>query len=259
MNTIATFFASIIALFSGLLGHTSPPTVIQQPVSNIVAISATTSTQQSLKIDENNVSTSSSSQSNEALIWSDEKNKYTSSNGTIYINGVQIKDADQKSFQIITQAPFRSGPQADPSSGIAHYSKDQNNVYYDGKVIQNADEKSFVVVWSDKVGIGSEQIYAQDIHNAYYKGETLVPKADVASFNPLGEMYSCWRVDGNYSMDKSHIYYKNTEVIGADVSTFNSEYEGQYATDKSHVFLEGKIVPNADPATFKFPICDGEG
>lgn len=41
MNTLATFFASILALFSGLLGHTSPPTTAQQPVSNVTTISET--------------------------------------------------------------------------------------------------------------------------------------------------------------------------------------------------------------------------
>ncbi len=38
MNTLATFFASIIALFSGLVGHTFPPTTIQQPRGEVTQI-----------------------------------------------------------------------------------------------------------------------------------------------------------------------------------------------------------------------------
>ncbi len=45
MNTLATFFASIIALFSGLLGHSSPLTTIQQPLGEVTqVIEATSST-----------------------------------------------------------------------------------------------------------------------------------------------------------------------------------------------------------------------
>ncbi len=47
MNTLATFFASIIALFSGLLGHASPPTTTQQPVNVVSKINGTASSSMS--------------------------------------------------------------------------------------------------------------------------------------------------------------------------------------------------------------------
>lgn len=43
MNTLATFFASIIALFSGLLGHVSPLTILSQPVNEVTQIIKTSS------------------------------------------------------------------------------------------------------------------------------------------------------------------------------------------------------------------------
>ncbi|MFA5132210.1 MAG: DKNYY domain-containing protein [Candidatus Paceibacterota bacterium] len=246
MNTLATLFAGIIALFSGLFGHTAMSTQSQQ-----VSVPATaTTTQQNSKIVETNVSTSSSLQLDGLVIWSDEKHKYTSGNGNVYFDGLKIEDAEQKSFQIIDQNPFPTRRYS--GENIAHYSKDKNKVYYDGKVIQSADGTSFVVVWPDV--LGTEQVYAQDVSNSYYKGEVILPKVDSASFKPLGVLSNGWRVGGNYSRDKSHIYYKSAEVIGADLSTFNSEYEDGYAADKNKVFLEGVVVPNMDPKKFIFPV-----
>ncbi len=249
MNTLATFFASIIALFSGLFGHTTVTTQMQKAP---VPITVTT-TQQSATTSEITTSTSGNLQLKDQVIWSDEFNKYIVYNKGVFYNEKEIEDADSESFQIVTQNPFPVYKNS--GENIAHYAKDKNKVYYDGEVMQGANVLDFEVIWASSVGIpGTEQVYAQDLENVYYKGKVLIPKADPKSFKQLGALSTNWRTVGNYSLDKNHIYYENKEVEGVDKLSFSSEYEDGYASDKSHVFLKGKIVPNVYPEKFNFPV-----
>ncbi len=86
MNTLATFFASIIALFSGLLGHTSPPTIEQQPVSNVATISETASS----TISQNNTNSASTTTTSNSILSKESAKKilFVDKDNLIHIKNV---------------------------------------------------------------------------------------------------------------------------------------------------------------------------
>jgi len=69
---------------------------------------------------------------------------------------------------------------------------------------------------------------------------------------------------GDYGRDKTHVYYNENIIKGADPDSFEvlvfergskkyfgPNYEKSYSKDKSHVYHRGKIIDKADPASFK--------
>lgn len=215
-----------------------------------ISTGTTTVSLQKLSAGDTNDVIPSASKPKDMIVWADEMSNYSSHGGSIYLNGAKIEGADVQSFQIVMENPFPRGKY--DGAGLVHYAKDKNNVYYDGKVIHGAISQNFRVVWTD--AIESEQVFAVDEMNVYYRGKVLEPKAEPKYFVPLAALSNGWRVGGSYSHDRNHIYYENKGVDGADLHTFNSEYEDGYASDKDHVFLKGKVVPGVAPNDFIFPI-----
>lgn len=207
---------------------------------------------------------------------------YMENNNNIYIHSKhlgpkQIEKADPETFEVLEY-------------GYSAYSKDKNNVYFIDRIIKNADPQIFEIIQ------GGNKEYAKDKLYIYCQGEVLegfcqipgskyitdgkdiyllpyrskVPNADIASFEPIDEMYA---------KDRKKLYYNTHPVKGFDISTFIYLYPGiiadrnnvyksgnidreidaptlqkiddKYFKDKNHVYLGYMIVEDADPDTFR--------
>ena len=268
MNTLATFFASIIALFSGLLGHTPPPAIIQQPVNvvsqineiatpaNVITASSTNSTY----VNRENVSlvSSSSNFTNYKNYNYDPNNpaentEYVKSGSVIYFNGNKIVGADIDTFQLVDLDKFREEGSNNKGEGDpqVNYSKDKNKVYYNGKIINDADPTTFNFIYTGAFW----QEFGKDKNHIFYRGD-IIAGADIKSFN-AGYARHTYVSEGSgpYSFDKNNVFYGTSSILEADLKTFTDVACG-IMKDKNHYYVEGKIVSGLNESTFKYPDCD---
>jgi len=131
------------------------------------------------------------------------------------------------------------------------YFKDKNGVYYiekrvgvikktDSK-IYNADINTFEVL--------NEYFMAKDKNNVYYEGKS-VNVEDPNSFVKIGRYFK----DNNsvYSISGGN-FVKHEEIDGCsyELIKYDNKYDWKgYSKDKSHVYYRNKIIEGADPETF---------
>lgn len=60
------------------------------------------------------------------------------------------------------------------------------------------------------------------------------------------------RLNDNYALDHTTVYYQNTPLPGANPATFRL-LDDNYVADDKHVYFCHKLVEGADPATFESP------
>lgn len=81
--------------------------------------------------------------------------------------------------------------------------------------------------------------YRKDSTDLYY-GDSLVPDADVASFE---------LINFQWAKDKNRVYFNGKSVTKIDRKTFKYLNSG-YSTDTNNVFYDTSIVDGADIQTF---------
>lgn len=116
------------------------------------------------------------------------------------------------------------------------------SVYYSGKRLKSVDFDSFRVFFS---------AYAKDKNHIYYGANTIVPDADLSTFEILTTHYE-------FARDVNNIYYlcgsETHAVEGLDPNTFE-EFERSYIKDKSAVYYHSdsdgvQRINEADVASF---------
>ncbi len=96
MNTLTTFFASIIALFSGLLGHSSPSVTIQQPVTKVANITEV-STSTIIKKEANSTSADISN----LRVYQNNKYRFLIKHpSTVTVNEIKMQDSSDIVFYL---------------------------------------------------------------------------------------------------------------------------------------------------------------
>jgi hypothetical protein len=260
MNTLATFFASIIALFSGLLGHTSPATTAQQPVINVATISETASEASSTYTKKESVPVSTSSNftnyknDNYDSNNPTENTEYTKTGNAIYFNGNKMTGVDVGTFQLVDLDKFREKGSDDKGAENpqVNYSKDKDKVFYNGKIINDADPATFSFIYTGAFW----QEFGKDKNHIFYRGN-VITGADIKTFNAgqARHTYISSYYSGPYSFDKNNVYYGTSSIPGVDLKTFTNVACG-FMKDKNYFYIEGKIVPGLNETTFKYPDCD---
>lgn len=129
-------------------------------------------------------------------------------NNVWYLKGI-VKEADTESF-----VACDDGLQIRLPHGIFStlfipmgFGKDKESVFYYGfegqaSKVKDADSMTFVSM--------NDGCFGKDTNNIYYKKSKL-PKANVASWRKLNELYST---------DGERVYYMNRIVKGADINSF---------------------------------------
>ena len=78
-----------------------------------------------------------------------------------------------------------------------------------------------------------------------------IPGSDPETFEILWQYPKEGCIGGSYSKDKSHVYFKDVPIVGADPKTFNVLIgDESYAIDGIHVYKAGDVLPGADPKAF---------
>ncbi len=180
-----------------------------------------------------------------------------------YLNGTVIPNIDYATFHPIdANRPVQSGC----------YAADKHRVFFMGKEIPGADPATFKVV---------DFYIGQDKNRAYQKGKPtqikdytkltqlgrlmysdgtniydsefhILPDADVPTFEHISD---------NWYKDKSHVWWSNILVEGANPTTFRpvtvTSYAGgthsdfNYGKDEKNVFFQDSIIQGADPESFE--------
>lgn len=162
----------------------------------------------------------------------------------VYHRETVLKDADPKSFEIISvyyckdanhvyfQDTLMEGADSKSFSPLGGmYSKDNKNVYAQTDIIEGADLDSFVVLKIDY------EDWAKDESSYFYQGSK-IPVADYGSFTILGGGYA-------YSKDKINVYSEDNIVIGADTASFGLYKNTYLGKDKNgcYFFNEKRDCP----------------
>lgn len=195
----------------------------------------------------------------------DEKNGYYLGSGTVPL-------ADFASFHPIkVTRGVMSGA----------FAADKYTVYFKDHIVEGADPATFREV---------DFYVGQDKNRVYYQWHATEIK-DFASLKEVGRMYtdehhiyndelmrfdgadpeSFENLDGNWYIDKQHVWWLNALVKNADVKTFkpvikysfftgtkeNKGTDFNYGKDLKNVFFQDSIIQGADPVTFEIIDFDG--
>lgn len=175
MEVLAAFFASIIALFSGLLGYTSQPIAKQQIVNNV------TNSSKTIPLTGNDLSTSTRqiifTKGGRVTILSKDKNNVyvTLTNGDYEI----LKNADPSSFLIVsdnTGKDIYNDRETELDGGF--YAKDKNHVYIFWATDMSGDRNYGIIDKADPetfFGVKDNKDYdAYDKNRKYLVGGDLI-------------------------------------------------------------------------------------
>ena len=187
-----------------------------------------------------------------------------------YLGRGAISDIDYETFHPIdAKTPIQSGS----------YAADKNRVYFMDMIVPEADPMTFkevdFYVGQDKYRTYLEEMPTQirdykkltkigrlmysDGLNIYDSEFHILSDADVTTFEHIYE---------NWYKDKSHVWWSNKLVEGANPTTFRpitaTSYLGgaysdfDYGKDEDNVFCRDSIIQGADPASFeKMEFPDG--
>jgi hypothetical protein len=153
--------------------------------------------------------------------------KYLFTKNNIYYLENEIKEADIKSFQILSEK----------------LSKDKNNIYYENNKI-NLDFNNFKLLDKFHFTDGKELFYiSENKQQIRYTIEELfrISDVDIKTYKIL---------DRIFSKDKNNVYYEDSKIIGADSATFE-KIDNTYSKDKDSVFYQKYLIKEANNKTFK--------
>ena len=164
----------------------------------------------------------------------------------VYLEGVQIKDADPNSFEIL-EALYQYAKDknylfaevkkiGEIEDGFEYlgngFAKNNIHAFRQGRVIKGANGKTFELL--DEKGL-----FAKD-EQFVFSGDKIIEGADVNTFH---------QVKHNFYADKNHVYYFGNKILNADPTDFKVLSE-RYVRSGAYVFYEKKIIPEADAASF---------
>ena len=168
------------------------------------------------------------------LFGTDNIPHYWKDDFSIFFNGEKIKDADARSFKLLS----------------GWYATDARHVFYENKILEDAVPEHFTIL-GDGVTTDEKSIYIFDKKSA--------TAADISSFEVIEDE------NDTFCRDKNNVFvlfYSQKEplvkVAGADVSTFKP-LERSYAIDKNSVYFYGytrfnvketKRLTGANPKSF---------
>ena len=174
----------------------------------------------------------------------------------VYCNRVAVPGSDPATFKDIAEYYFKDKnnvytyrndgdlvilPCKKESFSVIEYpySKDAEGVYHEDKKITGANVTSFIKL---------ENEYAKDKNAAYFKN-LKIEGADVLSF-VVDKGYENTTDESYFAKDKNLVYNRNLPLKDVDVISFQALKQG-YTKDKSHVYYNQKVVKGADPLTFE--------
>jgi hypothetical protein len=167
-------------------------------------------------------------------------NRYAADQRAVFYYGNAVKEADPASFEPLPAAPADTSEMI-VNNGIEAYWRDKNQVYYNGKPLPGADPASFTLITG---------LYGKDASRVYYSDQVLTD-ASPSTFRFLGEGIA---TDGK----ALYIYHMRSQTP-VDVASF-TEVDGEYERfyrDKNGVYMlflkqDDPLVQavGADPATF---------
>lgn len=114
-----------------------------------------------------------------------------------------------------------------------YYGKDKRTVYYGSTEIKGADPKTFIVL---------KQLLSRDKDHVYYITETLDLNISEVIFDD----------ELAYLKDTKKVFYRGTEIKGADPKTFKDNVPCVHAIDKNHAYFGATILKDIDPNTIEY-------
>ena len=148
-----------------------------------------------------------------------DENTYASDNFHVYFEGITMEGADPASFSLLS----------------ADQARDNVHVYYRGAIIPGAAPKSFKSLDAE---------WGKDSHAAYYHLQPF-KVCDPETFGFIWEPgTSVWESDAQC------VYSNGSKLPGADPASFVA-LSLWFGKDKTHVYYADKIIQGADPATFR--------
>lgn len=112
-------------------------------------------------------------------------------------------------------------------------------------ILSNANPKKFKIINKTTEICNNADVWAKDSVNVYYKNQQLLG-ADVSSFKVLSNGYSC---------DKNKVYFRSLILKDADINSFKV-LSNFYAKDKNRLWFCEKEVSGIENIT-DFNIIDG--
>lgn len=194
-----------------------------------------------------------------SLIYNDRRLTFPSQS-TIYLGFGYYKDAGQilKHAGSGNLLPLKSVPaEARPIS--LNYLVDSKHVY-DARNVYREKEDAFVVEGADPVSFKElSNGYSLDKNNVYFYSK-IVPLADPLSFEKVtGQAENDEYCGFSYWKDTHRVYLKGNTIQSADPYTFKViPYQGrncnngQYSVDKDHVFYNETLLNEIDVKTFVY-------
>jgi hypothetical protein len=214
------------------------------------------------------------------FLWSRSSETYKKNNNYVCWNDILLKGADPKTFIAFSDfqgmddhAVYFSSKafkDADRNSFVfldLNFSKDNNSVYSFREPIKGADAQSFqllgngyymdknhIYLFDETVEGANPKNTTYSIGNLYlrsgnfiYRGKGLIVGANADTF----ELYK----DENgyatsYSRDGRHIFYEASEILDADIKSFQFFPTTPYSKDKNNVYCKNQKIPDADIPTF---------
>jgi hypothetical protein len=152
---------------------------------------------------------------------------YAKDNNNVYMRNKIIKNADAKTFEMISFT----------------FAKDKNHIFFCGDILKDADPHTFQIL---------SYTYQRDKNHVWTIGKPC--DIDANSFKILNEGNVC-NNNSLYATDKKYVYFQGEIINGADVKTFHlitSDAPCQtYGIDKNHIYYNNKILEYADVKTFQ--------
>ena len=180
---------------------------------------------------------------------------YARDKASVYIDGIQLPDADPSSFTPLDRPGF---------------AKDRLHVYLLGLPISddpdhfvllegNLSKDSRVVYWSDGHVLSDDPTGFIIISNTDHYLFTRDGRTVHVNGNPIpGAVPHTFRVlQGAYARDDQRVYYFANQIAGADATSFRPR-QGPYAGDSGRVYWMGNPIAGANPATFQVLNADFE-
>ncbi len=177
------------------------------------------------------------------------KTEYAKDKNRVYYRGLEIRNADSKSFVYIDD----------------YYSKDINHVFLRDKELTSIDPLTFEIIkwewskdkndiYSHNKGIGVKDIDSFQFINIDW-GKDRISYYYIGGWTDIGSVdadYNSFKIinSSNYAIDKNQAFYERMPINNSSPKTFKV-LNLCYAIDKHNAYYKGQIVKGVDLKSFK--------
>jgi len=163
---------------------------------------------------------------------------YSKDNSKVYFQERLIKNADPKSFQLITDNP--------DYGNFSRFSKDKNNVYYLFSKIENLDPNNYEFIGYNLL---------KDDNNIYTikSSDMVFTEFEIVDHTNI-DARSFRHISKNYYKDKNKTYvldWGNLKEIDDNNTGELQTLDYNFSKNNNNVFWNGKLLGNVDAASFK--------